>query len=220
MNKLISIIIPCKNGTNYLKEAVDGIRRQQMNVEIIVVDDGSIDGTAALATELGCKVISHESSRGAVVAKNTGIATATGDYILFHDHDDVLVEDALKTFLGEFNSAPETKVVLSMRKDFLSPDAKNQSEVVKTEPYHGAIAGCVLFRRSVFDTIGPFDEKLVAGEAIGLLMKLKEMNVPTRKLDFTACLRRIHNTNYGKTNKAQENKDYAAILRAKLRGGG
>jgi glycosyltransferase involved in cell wall biosynthesis len=58
LNNLISIIIPCRNGVNYLAEAVAEIHRQNAQMEIIVVDDGSTDNTAMLTATLGCKVIS------------------------------------------------------------------------------------------------------------------------------------------------------------------
>ena len=60
MNELISIIIPVKNGHKYLGEAIAGIRKQNMNVEILVVDDASTDDTALIAESLGCKVLRHE----------------------------------------------------------------------------------------------------------------------------------------------------------------
>ena len=67
-NPLISVIIPVKNGTNYLGEALASLRRQNLNMEIIVVDDGSTDATADLAREAGCVVLQHPVSRGQVAA--------------------------------------------------------------------------------------------------------------------------------------------------------
>ena len=90
MNKLISIIIPVKNGAKYLKETVDGIKKQNMNVEILVVDDASTDNTAELAESLGCQVIKHSVNKGPVIAKNTALKVAKGDYVMFHDADDVM----------------------------------------------------------------------------------------------------------------------------------
>ena len=72
MKSLISIIIPCKNGEKYIEETILAIKKQNMNTEIIVIDDGSIDNTANIAEILGSKVIQHETSKGPVVAKNSG----------------------------------------------------------------------------------------------------------------------------------------------------
>ena len=211
---LISVIIPVKNGTNYLKEAVKGIRKQNINSEIIVVDDFSDDNTIQLAQSLGCKVIKHEKTKGQIAGKNTGLKEAKGKYIMFHDHDDILTFNALKTMYAEFEKDNTLEVVITKIKDFLSPDSEPQP--IKPEAYYGALGGSMLIKKSVFDKIGYFDENLTAGEVISLTSKFEEYNIKTKKIDFVSSNRRIHNTNYGKTNKKQEFKDYASILRAKL----
>ena len=66
MNKLISIIIPVKNGEKYIAETLDGIKKQDLNTEIIVFDDGSTDNTAEIAKKYDCKVITHKTSKGPV----------------------------------------------------------------------------------------------------------------------------------------------------------
>lgn len=78
MKNRISIIIPCRNGTNYLAEAIASVRRQGVEAEIIVVDDGSTDTTAELARSLGCTVQSISSS-DQPYAKNVGLQLAQGE---------------------------------------------------------------------------------------------------------------------------------------------
>ena len=90
MKKLISVIIPVKNGSNYLREAIDSLKKQDVPVQIIVVDDGSTDDTAAIASGCGCEVVSHPFCKGQVAAKNTGLAVASGEFVMFMDHDDVI----------------------------------------------------------------------------------------------------------------------------------
>ena len=216
MNKLISIIIPVKNGTNYLNQAIDGIKKQDMNVEIIVVDDGSTDNTFGLAKSLGCKVIRNAKSEGPVKAKNKALTVSNGQYIMFHDHDDILTPNALKPMLIEFDENPSLEVVIAKIKDFISPDAKNQNQIIKSEPYYGCLAGSILFKKEVFDKIGLFDENITAGEIISLMNKIEQYSIKTKKIDFVSSNRRIHDTNYGKLNRNCEFKNYATLLRAKL----
>ena len=215
-NSLISVIMPVKNGENYMKDAISSVLKQNMNLEIVVVDDGSSDSTASIAREAGCKVLSHESSKGQVIAKNTGLKAAKGMYVIFCDHDDLLTENSLKTFYKEFEQDSELEVVIAKIKDFISPDAKNQEQKIKTDPYYGCLGGSIMLKKSVFDKIGLFDENISAGEIISLNSKFTEHNIKIKKIDFVSSLRRIHDTNYGKTNKNSEFKDYASILRAKL----
>lgn len=212
----ISIIMPIKNGENYMREAIDGIKKQNKDIEIIIINDGSTDNTAQVAKSLGCKVINHAVSKGQVVAKNTALKEVSGDYVMFHDHDDILTSHALETMLSEFEKDSSLEVVIAKIKDFISPDAKNQNQVIKTEPYYGCLAGSILFKKEVFDKIGLFDENLTAGEIISLMSKFEEFGIRTKKIDFVSSNRRIHDNNYGKTNKIKEFNDYASILRKKL----
>ena len=217
MNKLVSIIMPVKNGNNYIREAIESIKNQDVNSEIIVIDDGSTDNTASIAEELGCKVIKHEINKGQVAAKNTGLKNARGNFIIFCDHDDLLEPNALKTMLEEFEQDAGLMVVIAKIRDFISPDARNLTRSIKTEPYYGCLGGAMLIRREVFDKIGLFDESVQAGEVLALTSNFAEYKIKIKKIDMVSSKRRIHDTNYGIINSRNEFKDYAALLRAKVR---
>jgi glycosyltransferase involved in cell wall biosynthesis len=98
---LISVIIPAFNAQETLSRAVSSVTSQgASNVEIVVVNDASTDKTVDVLTELAAKhpeirPFHHRSNQGGGAAKNTGIASASGDYLLFLDADDTLVPGAL-----------------------------------------------------------------------------------------------------------------------------
>ena len=218
---LISVIIPCQNGTNYLKEAIDSVKRQEMNTEIIVVDDGSTDDTANLARKCGVEVYSIPHS-GLSVARNIGLKNAKGDFVLFLDHDDIMTENALKTLYNELMSDISLGYAQGKLKDFISPelnDENKKSLVPRKEPYGGLLTGAFLFKKSIFDIVGGFDESLKTGQGVDFMLRLNNAGgggIKTRKIDFITTLRRLHNTNMGRTMQKQENKDYSTILRAKI----
>lgn len=218
MNNFISVVVPVKNGTNYLREALESLRSQGMDLEIIVVDDGSADGTAALAASMGCRVLRHDTSRGQVAAKNTGVAAARGAYILFMDHDDRMRPGVLKTLLEALEADPSLAAVQAKVKDFLSPEIDAlPGTVVRPDAYWGLFTGAVLMRKSALDAIGPFTESLHTGEIIEWQTRLDALGLPVRKLDVVATDRRIHRSNFGKTDGKVEFKDYAAVLRERLK---
>ena len=215
---LISVIIPVKNGTNYLGEALESLRRQNLNLEIIVVDDGSTDATAELAEKAGCVVLRHPVSRGQVAAKNTGIAAAKGGYILFLDHDDKVRDGALNTMLDALQAAPEASAVQAMVKDFRSPEIPDLPGIlVRPEPFYGLFTGAILIRREVFDKIGPFSENVHTGEIIEWFSRVEAIGGKVIKLDLVSTDRRIHQTNFGRTDRQEEMKNYAAVLRERLK---
>lgn len=216
-NLLISVIIPVKNGGIYLREALEGIQQQKLNTEIIVVDDASTDDTIEIATNFGCIVIKHEKSLGPVIAKNTALKVARGNYILFHDGDDFMNNGVLAKMYDELHKDKSLSAVMAKVKDFISPDTKeNNTAQIKPEAYWGLFTGAILMKKEVFNEIGLFDESVTAGEIIDWQMKMKEKNLKIKKLDLISTNRRIHNTNFGRTSQNKEFKDYASLLRAKL----
>ena len=217
-NSLISVIIPVKNGANYLREAIDSLVRQGVDLEIIVVDDGSTDDTVTIASSYGCKVISHPVCKGQVAAKNTGLGAAKGEYVMFMDHDDVMREGVLKAMLAAFEADPSASAVQAMVKDFLSPEIKElPGTVVRPDSYYGLFTGAILIRKSVFDEIGLFSESRKTGEIIEWSTKMEAAGLRISKIDLVATDRRIHSTNFGRTDKDREFKDYASILRERLK---
>lgn len=220
MKKLISIIIPCHNGTNYLKDSYESVMNQGFDVEVIVIDDNSTDGTQAYAKELGIKkVYETTTAKGLSAARNVGLNNMTGDYVMFLDHDDIVNPDTFKIMLEEFNNDSELQVVMAKLFDFISPELTEDEKKVlepRKEPYGGLLTGAMLFRKDAIDTIGNFDEKLETGQGVDFLLRLEKNGIKSKKLDFIAAMRRFHNNNMGRTMQKQEFTDYASILRAKL----
>ena len=184
-------------------------------MEILVVDDGSEDGTAALAREEGCRVLVHPRTSGPVVAKNTGLAAATGDYVMFMDSDDRMRKGVLPLLCRELEADPAVSAVQAKVQDFLSPDCPAGPQI-RPEPYYGLFTGAVLIRRDVFDEIGPFPASLQAGEMIDWSGRMERKGLIIKKIDLISTDRRIHGSNFGRTHRDVEFKDYAALLRARI----
>lgn len=103
----LSIIVPVYNVKAFLNKCVDSLLAQDLpkeDFEIILVDDGSTDGSGklcdSLAAEHGNIRVIHQQNRGLSGARNAGIPVASGDYILFVDSDDYLCPNVLGTLVG------------------------------------------------------------------------------------------------------------------------
>ena len=97
-----SVIVPMYNSKKYIAECLESIIRQsEKDYEIIVVDDGSTDDSYQIASDYREKfdniVLLHKPNGGVASARNYGIREATGQYIVFLDSDDVMVESGLRT---------------------------------------------------------------------------------------------------------------------------
>lgn len=103
-DSLISVIVPCYNVKPYLRRCIDSIASQaSVNLEVIMVDDGSTDGTGKLCDTIAAgdgriRVI-HKANGGLSDARNAGLDAATGPIVAFVDSDDFLPPHAISTML-------------------------------------------------------------------------------------------------------------------------
>lgn len=109
MDPLVSVIIPCYNAAPWLEESIASVRAQTWRrYEIVLVDDGSTDGSGALADRLAAadmRVV-HQENRGICVALNRGLAGAQGDFVEYLDADDILAPDKLAIQLERLRGLP------------------------------------------------------------------------------------------------------------------
>ncbi len=114
-NPLISIVLPFYNAEDNLGEAIRSVLSQEYkNLELILVDDASTDGSPQIAQRLGrsdarIRVITHQSNQGCGPGRNTGIENARGEYLFFLDSDDILYPSALQVL---FEAARDENVGL------------------------------------------------------------------------------------------------------------
>jgi GT2 family glycosyltransferase len=158
----VSAVIPTKNRKEMLRQVLCALQQQTIPSEIICVDDGSTDGTAAmLNTEFPqVKTLRHEASRGPAAARNAGAMAATGEFLLTLDDDCILAAtDAIERTLQLFDrpdiagvTLPFVNVQLDRRIRTAAPEATGA--FVTTDYY----AGMVILRRDNFLQAGGYRE--------------------------------------------------------------
>lgn len=166
---LISVIMPCFNGEKYLREAIESVRQQTYPyVELIVVDDGSTDGSRDILREYGEQVVFLEQkNQGPYPARNLGIQASRGEFIAFLDADDYWRPDCLELLHKALAGSNAAAAYCGWQNiglpggrgaPYVPPDyeAGNKAEqflrAAAPWPIHAA-----LVRRSVLDEVGSFD---------------------------------------------------------------
>ena len=101
----VSVIIPCYNAERYLPQCLDSVLAQQeRDFEVLLVDDGSSDGTLSVArgyAERDARItVLHQENAGVCAARNLGLEHAAGDWVTFVDSDDLITPDALAVMLS------------------------------------------------------------------------------------------------------------------------
>src|SRR5687768_4036157 len=119
---VISVIVPTYNGAAYLAETLASVRAQDYRpVELIVVDDGSNDASPEIAASFRPSVRLVQPHQGLAVARNAGLAAATGTLIAFLDQDDWWEVDKLRRQAAYLAEHREVDGVLTQQRFFLSP---------------------------------------------------------------------------------------------------
>ncbi len=105
---LVSVVIPCYGQSHFLGEAIESVLAQTYpHLEIVVVDDESMDNASSIASRYpGVRCVREENS-GMAGARNVGIRSTNGDFLVFLDADDTLLPDAIEAGLRELEQHPE-----------------------------------------------------------------------------------------------------------------
>ena len=171
---LVSVIIPCYQQGHYLDEAIRSVYAQTYSDhEIIVINDGSTDNTAAVAAGYVGLTCIQQRNLGLPTARNVGLQASTGEYIVFLDADDRLLPEALETGLRCLRALPDCAFVYGFC-DLIDHDGALLPPLPQTaiEQNHYRTLfkanyiwtpGAIIFRRSVFEQVGGFDQALVSG---------------------------------------------------------
>ena len=217
----LSVVIPAWQAESYLAQAVASVRTQDWpgGMEVVIVDDGSTDGTLAVARTCGDIIITQPRG-GAAKARNAGLRASSGEWVLLLDADDMLTDGALAALYAPFRTRPELAAVFGRAEDFISPElSQEQKDILLTRPesYFGVLSGCALIRKQTFEKVGLFDETLWTGETVAWRLKLQDKKLPIEKIDYVTLWRRLHLNNTGKVSRQQEMLSYAAILRKRMR---
>lgn len=213
-NRLISVIAPVYNGENYLSQSIESVLKQTYkNIEIIVVDDGSTDKTADLVkTYLNQPNIRyiHQKHGGQGSAMNTGVSSATGEFLSFIDHDDLWDHRKLQLQLQAFVDNADLDIVFAHMKNFAENDFANRLTFEKN-PMPGYMPGPMLIRRKAFFEIGLFETNLSKGYFFPWFALMRKKGLKTLLLPKLLYHRRVHGDNY---SICRENKDYKDYLLA------
>ena len=201
----ISVVIPSYNCANYLPECLDSVLAQTLApAEIVVLDDGSQDGTGDLLAARYPQV-RHvwQPNQGLSAARNAGIAAARYDLIAFSDADDVWHPERLERQLGAMEAMPHIGIVGCGLADFTSLSEMQWPDAVDIELIHtnmelafrgegtAAAVPTWLVRRRVFDEAGPFDTELAVGEDIDMMLRTLAAGIDAVKLKAVLYGRRV-----------------------------
>ena len=168
----VSVVIPCYNQAHYLPDAVGSVVEQTMQEwELIIVNDGSSDETAAVAaalvtahSERAIRVI-DQANAGLAEARNAGVAAARGAYILPLDADDMLDPEMLEKCCEILESDPSVSIVYTDRADFGAAQRIVRAAEFDFETLlrSNHLSYCSLYRRELWEEVGGYNPNMIWG---------------------------------------------------------
>jgi glycosyltransferase involved in cell wall biosynthesis len=216
---LATVVIVCYNQARYLPEAIESALNQTYSpLEVLVIDDGSADETAAVAHSFPAVRYIYQVNRGLGAARNAGLHFSLGEYIVFLDADDKLLPNAIEAGFDCFQEAPQAAFVYGSFRNITSdgsPGAPPDRQIVEKNHYRRLLEGnfigmhgTVLYRRGALEVFQGFDERLPACEDYDLYLRIARDSVIRGHRELVAEYRR-HDSNMS--------RDHAFMLKHVLR---
>ncbi len=192
----VSVVIPAFNSERFIAEAIASAQAQSHSpIEVIVVDDGSTDGTAGVARQLGAIVISLPHA-GVSRARNHGTNLSTGEWIAFLDADDIWDPEKLALQVEVATEADAPDIVMA-RQSYLfeGPIPGWFRGPTDGSSEAGFQPSNWLLRRSAWLKVGPFDETLTHSEDTDWLARASDLGLVIRAAERPLVIHRIHDRN-------------------------
>ena len=216
----VSIVIPVHDRAGLVAAAIGSVQAQEgIEAEIIVVDDGSTDGTAAAVLEIarrdGRVKLLRTSRRGPAAARNAGVAEAAGDFLCFVDSDDLCPPGRIARQAGKLALRPDVVAVVGaiLRFDSLDETGSPRPDP-RHRPYHDAALHTAMFRTGQFRGYGRLDETLGFAEDVDLFLRLLEADATLLLEPEVASFYRDHPGNMSRDLKARQQGYVQAYARS------
>ena len=200
----VSVIIHTYNNEKFIAETVESVLNQTYkDYEIIIVDDGSVDGTRDALIPYMQKIRYHYKENGGIAsAKNAGISLSETEFVAFLDHDDLWVPDKLQLQMEHFNENPQIGLVYAKYTSF------RDGKELRTKPekgYSGWIfkellsksfiqTSTVVVKRECLDAVGPYDETFSLGDEYDMFLRIAQ-KFQCGFVDKGLTRYRVHDTN-------------------------
>jgi glycosyltransferase involved in cell wall biosynthesis len=211
----VGVAIPAFNAERWLAQNLDSVLTQTRPPDdVLVLDDGSTDGTVAVAEAFGAPVrVARQRNAGIGAARNRALELVRGTIVAFVDSDDMLTPSSLAVRLDALRRLPHVDVVWGHVRRF--ERTLDGAPVAFDEPMPSHTAGSILARRSALERVGPFAVEVRAAEGLDWLLRARELGLCELTLEEQVLWRRVHGEN-ASLRYRDSIGEWAHVLKASL----
>ncbi len=215
MSESVSVIIPVYNGERFLAEAIQSVLDQTLPPdEIIVVDDGSTDGTAAIVCSLaGASTLPiryfHQENQGPAVARNRAIALTSAKLIAFLDADDLWHPEKLERQVADLTQKPAFCGVVCHMRSFVEPGCEwplQRNRAILDQQPPAYLPSALLVKREALDKVGLFDPLYRTGEDTEWFFRARDSGISISVTPAVLLSRRFHSANLSHSAQASSQR--------------
>jgi glycosyltransferase involved in cell wall biosynthesis len=217
VNPLVSVMIGAYNAAPYLGEAIESVLGQDYEpLELIVVDDGSTDGTADVARSFTQAKLIQQENGGNGAARNRAVENASGKLYAFLDADDRFTPGKLSLQKAALDADPGLDMVFGHVREFFSPELDEETRAGLRPPAPEAMPwtapNLMLVRRESFERVGPFTTAVRVGVTVDWFARAQEAGLRHTILPEVVLERRLHTQNNGLRESASRSQ-YLEVIR-------
>jgi hypothetical protein len=221
----VSVIVAVHNGAGFIAGALSSILSQTAPAaEVLVVDDGSTDGTAGVVARFpSVRLLRRRDNRGQAAALNWGVARSTGSHLAFLDADDVWVPDKLARQRAALADDPALDVVYGLARQRVTaagPDGAVVPAAMRARLGDGTVMrahlpSAMLVSRAAFLRVGGFDGGFTVGSVVDWYGRSRAVGLREQTLDTVVYERVIHGENTGIKRRA-DRAEYLRVVRSAI----
>lgn len=219
---MISCVVSVFNGERYLRQALSSIFAQTYQpIEVIVADDGSTDGSHAIATSSRESVrLMTQATAGPAATRNLGLAAARGELVAFLDADDLWHPEKLASQVARFRARPELELCVSHVQMFWGDVPGAVPDVYRDHPRSRPVPGyattAILARRGLFERIGRFRTELWFSDAAEWFLRARRHGTIMEVIPETLTYHRMHASNLTRRRSAESRDEFLALMKDHL----
>jgi glycosyltransferase involved in cell wall biosynthesis len=204
--------MPVFNGESFIADAIESVLAQSRPAsELIVVDDGSTDGSAAVAEGFNEVRLIRTENRGPAAARNTGLAESTGELITFLDADDLMKPDRLERQAAALDEDPAASFALGRGEVVMEPGVEPPQWLEEEKRAYMQMS--LFTTRAAFELVGPFDEDLHLGDDTDWLFRAFEAGLKPALVPDPVIVRRYHGKNISSDPHAMREATFKLLRR-------
>jgi glycosyltransferase involved in cell wall biosynthesis len=194
MKPSVSVIMAAYDAAGFVGAALESVVAQDWQpLEVVVVDDGSTDGTGDVVAAFPQVRCLRQENRGPAAARNAALAASTGALVAVLDSDDLMPPGRIRLQAEHLLAHPDLGAVLGRQEWIGAPDTLPR-DVVYGEPNGIPVGGSAMFRREVLDLLGGYDASFGRGEDTDVLIRMRERGIGYEVLPHVVLIRRWRET--------------------------